>query len=69
MKNLPQKFQVHIGLDLNQPEFDVNIINMSTRKGFVDIEALKAKLKEIFYFMQYDGMDELTEQIAQEQLH
>ncbi len=68
MRNLRQKFRVHIELDLSDEEFDVNVINMSARKGFVDIEALKSKLKDIFTFMLEEGMDELTEQIAKEQL-
>jgi len=68
MKDLRQKFTVHIQLDLTQDEFDVSVINMSARKGFVDIEALVTKLKEIMHFLQHEGMDELTQQIEQEQL-
>jgi Fe2+ transport system protein B len=68
MKDLQQKFRVNIEVDLSQEEFDVNVINMSARKGFIDIERLKNKLREIFQFMQREGMDELTSQIEREQL-
>ena len=69
MKPLAQKFAVQIEVDLNNPEFDVKVINLGTRKGFIDVEGLREKLVDVFKYMQNQGMQELTSQIEREQLH
>ncbi len=63
MTDLPQKFRVSIELDLSKEDFDVKVVNVSERKGWVDMQELKARLHEIMNFMQQEGIEALTEQL------
>ncbi len=69
MKNLSKKFQIQIDLSLEDASFDVRVYNASPRKGFVDLEKIKERLKDVFAFMQHEGLHTLMSQIENEQLH
>lgn len=68
-KPLHQKFKVIIEFDLAEENFDVSIINMSKRKGFVDIEGMKAKFQSIIRFLQVEGLIDIEKQIELEQMN
>lgn len=64
-----QKFQIVIELDLATEGFDVKVVNMSSRKGFIDIQKLKEHLKDVLMFLHEEGIDSLTSEIEKDQVH
>ncbi len=61
LNTLSQRVRVVIEIDLQQDNFNVSIENLSARKGFVDFDAMKLKLKEIMTFMIKEGNDSLID--------
>lgn len=69
MNNTEQKFRVIIDIRLDEENLDVQVQNLSARKGYIDMPALRRKLLDVFSFMQTEGMESLVEQVNAEQLH
>lgn len=69
MTNLSQKFRVTIDLDSTCDGFNIQVENLSVRKGYVDIEHLKSRLLDAMQFMIDEGIDSLVENVASNQLH
>lgn len=64
-----QKIAVQIELDLSTDGFDVRVFNMSNRKGFIDIQKLREHLKDVMFFMQQEGIDQVISELQNEQAH
>ncbi len=70
MSKLSQQFKVVIEFDSSlQDYFNVQIENLSPRKGYVDLERLKTQLLSAMHFMIESGIDSLVEHVEKETLH
>lgn len=64
-----QKIAVQIELDLSSAAFNVRVFNMNPRKGFIDLSQLRERLKDVMFFMQQEGIDQVLSELQSEQAH